>query len=411
MTPRLLLALLLPFAACGLQLLLWDDLIKPYVWFLFFPTAFGSAWLGGKRGGIGGTLISALLVWSVFMPPRFSLALEQASSIFAIVIFVLQGCLLSWFFERLRKTQELARAGYDATFDQAAVGIALVAPDGRWLRVNRKLCAIIGYSREELLAKTFQDITHPDDLDADLELVRRMLAKEIDTYTMEKRYLHKDGDVIWANLTVSLVRTPDGVPDHFISVIEDISKRKAAEAALRESEAQLRQAEALASLGHWSCDPHSGAQTWSEEIHTYFGRDPALPPVALPEMEPYFVAESWARLSAMVKRAVTDGLPYECDAELVRPDGTHHWVTVRGQAIRDAAGQVVALRGTMQDITARKRVEDDLRHRNEELEHFDQLTVGRELRMIELKREVNALAQELGRAPPYAMGFTDEVPE
>ena len=123
---------------------------------------------------------------------------------------------------KLRENEQRFRA----TFEQAAVGIAHVAPDGRWLRVNQRLCAIVGYTYEELLQKTFQDITHPDDLDADLAYVRAMLAGEIANYSMEKRYFHKNGCVVWINLTVSLVRDIAGVPAYFIAVIEEIGERK-----------------------------------------------------------------------------------------------------------------------------------------------------------------------------------------
>ena len=127
-----------------------------------------------------------------------------------------------------------------ATFEQAAVGIAHVAPDGHWLRVNRKLCEIVGYSRDELLCLRFQDITHPNDLDSDLHQVQRMLAGEIDTYALEKRYLRKDGKIIWINLTVALVWKTNHTPDYFISVIEDIQRRKESEQALEASEKSLR---------------------------------------------------------------------------------------------------------------------------------------------------------------------------
>jgi PAS domain S-box-containing protein len=123
-----------------------------------------------------------------------------------------------------------------ATFDQAAVGIAHVSIDGSWLRVNDKLCAIVGYSREELVGgMTFQGITHPEDLDADLDHVRQVLDGRVATYSMEKRYRRKDRSIIWVNLTVSLVRSADGRPRHFISIIEDITERKRAEQALKHS--------------------------------------------------------------------------------------------------------------------------------------------------------------------------------
>ena len=123
-----------------------------------------------------------------------------------------------------------------AIFGQAAVGIAQVAPDGRWLAVNERLCAILGYSRDELLAGNFQSLTDPEDLETDLEFVRQLLAGRISNYAMEKRYRRQDGQVIWAQLTVSLVREASGTPDYFISVVEDISARKRMEAELRQSE-------------------------------------------------------------------------------------------------------------------------------------------------------------------------------
>jgi PAS domain S-box-containing protein/putative nucleotidyltransferase with HDIG domain len=136
--------------------------------------------------------------------------------------------------ERKQAEKELRESEkrFSATFDQAAVGIAHVATDGRWLRVNHKLCDIVGYSQDELLTKTFQDITHPDDLETDLLYVRQVLADEIKTYSMEKRYIRKNGSIVWINLTVSLVRDADGKPGYFISVVEDIVQRKMAEKQL-----------------------------------------------------------------------------------------------------------------------------------------------------------------------------------
>jgi PAS domain S-box-containing protein len=146
--------------------------------------------------------------------------------------------------EVLRESEERFRA----TFEQAAVGAAQVGIDGRWLRVNRRLCEIVGYSEDELRARTFQEITHPDDLEEDLELTRKMLAGELQTYTLEKRYIRKDGSGVWVNLTVSLVRDASGEPGYFIAVVEDISERKKAEEErdmllVRE---QLARAEAVA---------------------------------------------------------------------------------------------------------------------------------------------------------------------
>lgn len=126
-----------------------------------------------------------------------------------------------------------SEARFEATFNQAAVGIAHVALDGTWLRVNQKLCDIVGYPHDEMLERRFQDITHPDDLDADLAYMRQLLNNERDSYSMEKRYIRRDGSSVWINLTGSLVRDANGTPEYFISVVEDISERKQAEARLR----------------------------------------------------------------------------------------------------------------------------------------------------------------------------------
>ncbi|MCB1932515.1 MAG: PAS domain S-box protein [Candidatus Accumulibacter sp.] len=126
---------------------------------------------------------------------------------------------------RLRASE----AELSAAVDHAAAGIAFVAPDGRWLRVNERLCEIVAYSQDELLSLTFQDITHPDDLEVDLAQLARVLRREIDSYSLDKRYIRKDGRCIWIHLGVSLIFNDDGTPNHFVSVIEDIDARKNAE--------------------------------------------------------------------------------------------------------------------------------------------------------------------------------------
>jgi PAS domain S-box-containing protein len=135
---------------------------------------------------------------------------------------------------------EAAEGRYRAVFDQVAVGAARVSPDGLFLEVNDRFCEITRWSREELLTRTFQEITHPDDLALDVAQVTAMLKREIETFSMEKRYLTGDGQLVWINLTVALVRTPAGAPDYFVSIIEDISARKAAEAEQQHYQAQLR---------------------------------------------------------------------------------------------------------------------------------------------------------------------------
>ncbi|MEG3840126.1 PAS domain S-box protein [Microcoleus sp. herbarium14] len=135
-----------------------------------------------------------------------------------------------------RKRSEIALAEsaqrFRDTFEQAAVGMAQASLDGKLLLVNQKLCEILGYSRQELMQKRFQEITFPEDLGSELELLSQLLAGEIENYHVEKRYVRKDGELVWANLTVSLLREQNGT-QFLMGVVEDIRKRKQAEESLR----------------------------------------------------------------------------------------------------------------------------------------------------------------------------------
>lgn len=128
--------------------------------------------------------------------------------------------------QQLRNRLNAKEKMFRMTFEFAPIGIAHVALDGGWLEINDYLCKLLGYPKAELKHKGFQDITHPDDLDTDIAFVNQMLEQKIDKYTIKKRYFHKDGSIIWAQLTVRLVLTEDGKPEYFISVIEDLSDNR-----------------------------------------------------------------------------------------------------------------------------------------------------------------------------------------
>jgi PAS domain S-box-containing protein len=142
--------------------------------------------------------------------------------------------------EEARRALADSEARFRVTFENAPVGMAHVGPDGRWLRVNEALCRILGYPPDELTAKTFQDVTYPDDIAASIARVDRVRDGKIDRYDADKRYLRKDGTVVWARLTVRGVRRNDGSIDYLVTVVEDISARKYAEAELRKSEERFR---------------------------------------------------------------------------------------------------------------------------------------------------------------------------
>lgn len=141
------------------------------------------------------------------------------------------------------RTADLAQSEekFRSAMEHSPVGMALLSPDGSWLKVNKALCSMLGYEEIEFLSTDFQTLTHPDDLDADLDLVTQVLEGRIDDYKLEKRYIRKDGKTIWGLLSVSLLRDVDGNPKHFISQIQDISDIKKAQQTLEELNTELEE--------------------------------------------------------------------------------------------------------------------------------------------------------------------------
>ncbi len=179
--------------------------------------------------------------------------------------------------EALRESESINRA----TFEQAAVGIAHVGIDGHWLRVNDKLCAIVGYERAELVKMTAQDITHPDDLKKDLDSTRQLLSGEIKTYSTERRYLRKDRLVAWAHLAVSLVRDAAGDPLHFITAVQDITEHKQAELEIKLQREDLAHAarvsvmgELATSVAHELNQPLGAILSNAEAAEMFLAQDP-----------------------------------------------------------------------------------------------------------------------------------------
>jgi PAS domain S-box-containing protein len=171
-----------------------------------------------------------------FYGAEFGAALSALANITVFTLFIW------WIAKPLSQMEQALRESeqrFRATFEQAAVGIAHIALDRQWLQVNRRFCDIVGYEYEELIRRTFRDLIHPDDLPIDQAHFQQIINGQMQTYSIEKRYIRKDGSSVWVNQTRSLVRDAAGAPQYFISVIEDISARKQAEQNLRTNEARL----------------------------------------------------------------------------------------------------------------------------------------------------------------------------
>lgn len=264
---------------------------------------------------------------------------------------------------------EASNRAFRATFEQAAVGIAHVSLNGRWMRVNQQLCDMVGYTREEISDLTFQDITHPDDLDADLRQMYRLLAGEIASYDIDKRYVRKDGHIVWISLYASLVRDDAGAPQYFISVVQDADARKSAEAGLQRHKEQLELAIAATGLGLFDFDPRSGAAEWSPELKRHFGvaQDAA---VTLGDFFERLHPADRGRARSIIHHALAgeDGGRFQFE---YRPspslDGNERWFQARGQVLFEA-GRPVRCVGTALEITAQRQAIEAVRERERQLQ-------------------------------------------
>ncbi len=271
--------------------------------------------------------------------------------------------------EKARALQEVKESEerFFNAFAYAAIGMALVAPDGHWLKVNRALCDLIGYAAEELLGQTFQAITHPDDLATDLEYMRQLLAGNMRSYQMEKRYLHKSGRIVWGLLSVSLVRDAHGQPSYFISQIQDITARKQAEARVRESEERYRSLFEYASDGIALLTADGIIMSVNRAYEAMTGWTSAE---TIGHRYSEFVTPASIVLIEERTRRVRAGerVPSIYEQEMPRPDGSIVSVEARTRFIRNQAGQPLGVFAILRDITERKRTEEELRQAKEAAE-------------------------------------------
>lgn len=281
---------------------------------------------------------------------------------------------------------------FRSAFDSAAMGMALVAPDGRWLEVNRALCRIVGYSKAELLRGTFQDITRPDDLELSLSHAQRLLAGEIDHYEIEKRYLHKQGQVIWALLRVALVRDRSGAPLYFSTQIQDITERKRTEAALQESHNLLYgildgTADAI------YVKDLQGRYTLANPAAAYFLGRPAEEIIGLDDTA--FCSPETARQVMNYDRHIMESGEARSREVTITLNNTPRVFRTTKAPYRDHDGQIIGLIGVSHDITERQRAAELLENSQVQLRALSaRMHSVREEERAHISREVH---DELGQ--------------
>jgi PAS domain S-box-containing protein len=267
--------------------------------------------------------------------------------------------------EALRESEQRFRE----TFQLAGSGMAHVSLEGRFLRVNRRLCDILGRGETELIGRSVKDISHPEDRDVTDRDRGRVRSGELEVAHFEKRYLRGDARTVWVDLAVALARGGRGEPLYEIAVFDDITERKHAEALLRESEARFRSLTHLSSDWYWEQDASFGLKFMSGGMGQRTGLDAASyvgrkrwdqPALNLSEAD-------WERHRAQLERHE----PFR-DFVMQRPSesGGSRWISVSGEPIFDEAGRFSGYRGVGSDITERKHAEAELQRSNSELEQF-----------------------------------------
>ena len=311
--------------------------------------------------------------------------------------------------DALRESEErLARAE-----KSSLVMVTHADLEGRWLKVPPTLCALLGYSEEELLGSYSKDVTHPDDFEAGWRQCQRLIRGEIKSFDLEKRYIHRDGHIVWAYLNCSMVTDSKGNPVCFLGYIRDITDRKQAEQALRESEQALRDSEerlrlALKSgrMGVWDWDRRTNLRKWSKEYFLVMGLLPFSVEPSYQVWANCVYPEDLPQAEAAVEAAIAGKKEYRFEYRVVWPDGTIRWVVERGEPIFDEDGQCVRVMGVLVDVTERKLAEEEIHRLKERLEaenvylrtevsgvHRYGELVGRSGGILKVLRQVNQVAE------------------
>jgi len=370
----------------GLSLLLrwpmWPLLGNQTPHMTFFPAVMLSAYFGGLGPGLLSTILSALAANYFLGETPYSIQIPDAHIALALVLFLLVGTVISGLCESLhrmrrkivaaerRRGEEALRASeerFRCTFENAAVGIAHNDLQGRWLRVNNTFSEILGYTRSELLNKTFHEISLPEELPAELDEHARLIRGEVPSYSLEKHFRRKDGSLGWLNVTVSLQRDTSSQPEYTIAVIQDITERKQAEEALRLAKSRLDMAVRGSNVGIWEIDLPGGEYLAGHghwiNIWEQLGYDPPEAPVESTTWMNFLHPDDRPRIMSQIREMLAGtGTDFEINYRVFHKDGSQRWMLSRGIVIRDAAGKAVRMTGSRVDITEFKRIENELRH-------------------------------------------------
>jgi len=350
---------------------------EPALLYSLVPFLLGAALRFGSRGVSTAMLVvSFLSIWGVVHGRGPFINGGPLSSVLALQLFLIFAAVP---FMALAALVEERKAGGQALREGAErLRVAMNAgklggwewdiKSGRnlWFGEAQTLLGMTPAGRSGSV-KDFWDRVHPDNLDQ-LRMAIETAKRNHEEFDQEFRVVRTDGALRWLRSQGRFFYAPDGEPERMLGISRDITERKQVERVLRQSEAELMEAQRLANVGSWWWDPKTDTVTWSKELYRIAGIDPSMPAVSYKDHPKLYTAESWERLRAAVEEALRTGTPYELDLEMIRSDGARRWLVARGEARRDASSDVVQLRGTVHDITERKREEQALRESEERLQ-------------------------------------------
>ena len=288
--------------------------------------------------------------------------------------------------EELRRSETILRESeehFRLVADSAPVLIWMSRADKLCIYFNKPWLEFTGRSLEQELGNGWAEGVHPEDLQRCLDTYTQSFDRR-EKFRMEYRLRRHDGEYRWM-LDIGVPRlNSDGSFAGYIGIGVDVTERKRTEEALHDRERELTEAQRLAGVGSWQWEPRTDTVIWSKELYHLMGIDPTLPAPTYKEHARLFASESWERLQRAVQGALQTGTSYELDLEVVRPESIAKWEIARGEPVRDKSGQIVGLRGTVQDITERKRAEEVLREYEEVVEVIEDriMVVDREYRYV-----------------------------
>lgn len=315
--------------------------------------------------------------------------------------------MVMYAFRAERKHISESETRFRNAMEYSAIGMALVGTEGQWLQANKALCQFLGYSQEELRALTFQQLTWPEDLNKDLQHVEKLVNGEINTYSMEKRYYTRNGDVVWALLAVSLVRHADGTPLYFIAQIEDINDLKRTEQVNKQLMERITLANEAGGIGIWEWELKPNIFSWDKRMFELY----EIPPHIKPNWQVWYdcvLPEDREHAEKVIRDSLQARLPFKLEFRIAVKDGIRHIRSLANRVL-NKEGEVERLLGINMDMTEVKQLNEALFQEKERL-HITLDSIGEAVVCIDLAMKItfmNPIAEKMrGWAQEEALGVS-----